>query len=64
VLVGIIVPIYRTGIDEKIKDRTRMEAHCKVFGEAFNTAPFARILPVKPLWIKLVAQPQRLVLLV
>jgi hypothetical protein len=66
VLVGTIVPIYRTGIEEKNKmSRTRVgRAHCKVFGEALDTTPFARILAVKPLWIKLVAQAQRFVLLV
>jgi hypothetical protein len=41
-----------------------MEAHGKVFGEALDTAPFAWVLTVKPLWIKLVAQAQRFVLLV
>jgi hypothetical protein len=41
-----------------------MKAHCEVFGEALDTAPFARILTVKPLWIKLVAQAQRFVFLV
>ena len=41
-----------------------MEAYCKVFGKAFDAAPLAWILTVKPLWIKLVAQTQRFVFLV
>ena len=57
VLVGTIVPIYRTGIEKNEMSRTRVgRAHCKVFGEALDATPFARILAVKPLWIKLVAQ--------
>ena len=35
-----------------------------MFGEALDAAPFPGILTVEPLWIELVAQPQRLVFLI
>jgi hypothetical protein len=44
--------------------RAKLETHGKVFGEALNAATFAGILAVKPLWIKLIAQTQCLVLFV
>jgi len=41
-----------------------LKAHGEVFGEALDTAPFAGVLTVKALWIKLIAQTQCLVLFV
>jgi hypothetical protein len=42
----------------------RLETYGEVFGEALDTASFARVLAVKPFWIELIAQTQRLVLFV
>ena len=63
VLVGMIVPICEFN-EKNIKKMVLKSAHRKVLWKALNAAPFARILTVKPLWIELITQTQRLILFV